>query len=350
MRILHTADTHIGTKQYNLEERRADFSRSFQRAVEIALEENVDAVVHAGDLFDDRIPTAEDLHETLGSLAMLKKAGISFLAIVGNHEMRRGVQWIDLFAKLDLAVHLGAEPFEINNIKFYGYDYAGRKQIEPLKLDGGVLVFHQLIDRVAFGDGELKLDELANCGADFVLLGDYHEHQQWRENDVLITYSGSTERWSLGEEGARGVTIVDLETKRLDRREIKGRPFLYITEEDDPIKTLDAYSEHLEGTVVCVHLKNSEHSIKAIEEHARSYGALTVRVRTKSEKAHEAEPEENFNIQLDFGNIDAMVSERLEQIDVSETLSMIDAIIRDPKIADSKVDQVVTTMLAAVDH
>ncbi len=51
-RILHTADTHLGYRQYGLEERREDFSRAFQQIIEIAISEKADALVHAGDLFD----------------------------------------------------------------------------------------------------------------------------------------------------------------------------------------------------------------------------------------------------------------------------------------------------------
>ena len=347
MRILHTADSHIGTKQYNLEQHRADFSAGFQRAIDIAIEERVDAVVDAGDLFDDRVPTAEDLHETLSSLWALREAGIPFLGIVGNHEMRRGVQWLDLFAKLNLAVHLSQEPYDLNNVNFYGLDYSGRKEVKPFDINGGVLVCHQLIDEV-FSNSEMSIADLASCGADLVLLGDYHEHQQWRINDVLITYSGSTERWSLAEEGARGVNIIDIANKRLDRRLIPTRNFLYVSDADDPIKTLDAHSENLEGSVVCVYLNDKSQSIKEIEEHARSYGALTIRVRTKSEQLEETEPEENFNIQLDFGNIDAMVSERLDQMEISDALREIDGIIRDSKTPDSRVDQEVTLLLSTL--
>ena len=345
MRILHCADTHIGTRQYNLDARRSDFSAAFQRVAEIALDEQVNAVVHAGDLFDDRNPTAEDLQETLTSLFTLKNAQIPFLGIVGNHEQRRGVQWIDLFAQLELAVHLSESPYEQNGFKFYGVDYAGRKEVKPYQLDGGVLVAHQLIDKVQ-SHSEMMLSDLATCGADVVLLGDYHEHHQWRENDVLITYSGSTERWSLGEKSARGINIIDLETKRLDRREISTRPFVYITEVEDPIKTIDAYSEQLGEAVICVYLGDDNYSIKEIEEHARSYDALTVRVRDKRER--EEATDEPITVQLDFGNIDAMVSERLAQMEVSPTTLKIDDIIREPSLVDSKVDEAVSKVLAAL--
>lgn len=43
-----------------------------------AVEMQVDAVVHAGDLFDSRNPTLEDLLETMNILSRLKTANIPF--------------------------------------------------------------------------------------------------------------------------------------------------------------------------------------------------------------------------------------------------------------------------------
>ncbi|MFQ6090783.1 MAG: exonuclease SbcCD subunit D, partial [Candidatus Bipolaricaulia bacterium] len=89
MKILHTADTHIGTRQYGLAERRADFSQALLQVVELACAEGVRAVIHSGDLFDNRNPSTEDLRDVLQGLLRLREAGIPFLAVVGNHEQKR---------------------------------------------------------------------------------------------------------------------------------------------------------------------------------------------------------------------------------------------------------------------
>ncbi|HEY5596274.1 MAG TPA: metallophosphoesterase, partial [Candidatus Bipolaricaulota bacterium] len=94
MRILHTADTHLGFRQYGLQERRDDFFKAFQQVVNVAIEKEVGAVVHAGDLFDNRFPTTEDLAEILGELSRLKACGIPFLGVTGNHDGKRGKQWL----------------------------------------------------------------------------------------------------------------------------------------------------------------------------------------------------------------------------------------------------------------
>ncbi|MDD4248839.1 MAG: metallophosphoesterase, partial [Methanosarcina sp.] len=58
-RILHTADTHLGYRQYHNEVRRQDFFKAFEVVIQDAVDMQVDAVVHAGDLFDSRNPTLE---------------------------------------------------------------------------------------------------------------------------------------------------------------------------------------------------------------------------------------------------------------------------------------------------
>jgi DNA repair exonuclease SbcCD nuclease subunit len=49
-RILHTADTHLGYRQYHSEVRRQDFFKAFEVVIRDAVDMQVDAVVHAGDL------------------------------------------------------------------------------------------------------------------------------------------------------------------------------------------------------------------------------------------------------------------------------------------------------------
>jgi DNA repair exonuclease SbcCD nuclease subunit len=344
MRILHTGDTHSGARQYGLDARRADFAKAFEQVIEIAITERVGAVIHAGDLFDDRYPSAEDLRSTVRALFRLKEADVPFLGIVGNHEQRRGVQWLDLFSELDLAVHLGAEPYELGMMRVYGMDYAGRRQIEPLKIpEGSLLVCHQMLDK-ARSDGELHFDGLLNCGAHMVLLGDYHEHRVWRTETLLVTYCGSTERWSLDEREPRGISLIDLETGRLDRRELTTRPFIYIGEEEDPLKSIAAHGDELKDAILCVYRGSDAQSIAEIEERARAQGSLSVRVRDR--RPEEAErPNTELEVHLDFGNLDQVISERLDRLELSELARRIDGIIRDQAIADSNVDAEVTKVL-----
>ncbi|MDD4498588.1 MAG: exonuclease SbcCD subunit D, partial [Methanosarcinaceae archaeon] len=45
IRILHTADTHLGYRQYHSDVRRQDFFKAFEAVVRDAIDMQVDAVV-----------------------------------------------------------------------------------------------------------------------------------------------------------------------------------------------------------------------------------------------------------------------------------------------------------------
>jgi DNA repair exonuclease SbcCD nuclease subunit len=338
-KVLHTGDTHIGFRQYGLEERRDDFAQAFLQVVQLALDEEVAAIIHAGDLFEDRNPGAEDLQATLQGLFTLKEAKVPFLGIVGNHEQRRGVQWIDLFENLSLAVHLRLEPFDLHGVPIYGLDFTGRRDVQPPICEGGVLVCHQLLDQVDL-DGELALEKLWACGAPYVLLGDYHEHRSWRERDMLVTYCGSTERWMLDEKKHRGVNIIDLKNSRLERHELKTRRFLYIPSDEDPLQRIA--NSNVQGTVVVVYFNAAQPTIAEIEEFGYKHGALAVRVRDlRTPTEQPVEP----SVNVEFGDVEQVISEALAKKNLSPVACEIDQIMRDLTIADSNVDPEVTALL-----
>ncbi|MGB9938747.1 metallophosphoesterase [Methanosarcina sp.] len=136
IRILHTADTHLGYRQYHSEARRTDFFAAFELVVNDAVEMQVDAVVHAGDLFDSRNPTLEDLLETMNLLSRLKVADIPFFGIVGNHESKQNTQWLDLFEEMGLAARLGKKPLMVGNVAVYGIDSVPKSKIPIFDYSG----------------------------------------------------------------------------------------------------------------------------------------------------------------------------------------------------------------------
>ena len=88
----------------------------------------VDAVIHAGDLYDSGNPSLDDVIRTISLLTILKENDIPFYGIVGNHEGKRNSQWLDLFESMGLAFRLSERPVRIagkNNdirVSVYGID------------------------------------------------------------------------------------------------------------------------------------------------------------------------------------------------------------------------------------
>ncbi|MEO3813835.1 exonuclease SbcCD subunit D [Sphaerisporangium sp. B11E5] len=85
MKILHTADWHVGKVlkgRSRIDEHRA----VLRELVELARQEDVDAVVVAGDLFDTSAPTPEAQSLVLPTLMRLREDGRDVVVLAGNHD------------------------------------------------------------------------------------------------------------------------------------------------------------------------------------------------------------------------------------------------------------------------
>jgi DNA repair protein SbcD/Mre11 len=95
--FMHVADTHLGYEQYGLRERFNDFSRSFWKITDDAIDRKVDFMVIAGDLFNKRAIDAQTLIHAIEGLKKLKEHRIPVITIEGNHDRsyyRDGVSWL----------------------------------------------------------------------------------------------------------------------------------------------------------------------------------------------------------------------------------------------------------------
>src|SRR6056297_298974 len=239
-RILHVSDTHLGKRQYGSDVRREDFASAFETAVDIAVEEEVDAVVHTGDLFDSRSPPLAELKRCIDIINELDDAGIPFRAIVGNHDRKRNDQWLDIVEETGTAERLGKEPAVIGNVALYGIDSLRRTEwgTEDFSLTPSdndlvtILCMHQLLtplapDDIGYETVETVLDRV-NIDLDGLALGDLHEPEEAVVNETEAWYAGSTERGKKSKaDKPRTVRLVDIEDEQIQReyRELDVRDF-----------------------------------------------------------------------------------------------------------------------------
>jgi exonuclease SbcD len=85
VRFLHTADWHVG-RTIRGRSRTEEFEGALGEVVSIALQEAVDAVLVAGDLYDHRSPAPEADALVFETLVRLHETGIPVVAIPGNHD------------------------------------------------------------------------------------------------------------------------------------------------------------------------------------------------------------------------------------------------------------------------
>lgn len=347
-RVIHTGDTHIGYRQYHSAERRADFLAAFERVAAEAVEEDVDAVVHAGDLFHDRRPDLQDLLGTLDVLRDLDAADVPFLAIVGNHEGTREGQWLDLFSRMGLATRLDSEGVVIGETTFYGLDHvpvSRREGLEydfsPPETDHTALVAHGLFEPFAYADWDTEevLDS-ASVEFDALLLGDNHHPDRAELEGTWVTYCGSTERASAAERDGRGYNLVSFEDgeAHITRRGLDTREFVFVDVDlaagEGTERVLERVGQHdLVDCVVIVTVEGEGETVTPaeVESFAREEGALIARVNDKRDV------EESASFDVSFSDPDTAVRARLNEMGLSGAASDIDETVRASKIADSNV-------------
>ena len=356
-RVLHTADTHIGYRQYNRPERRGDFLDAFERVVADAVDDDVDAVVHAGDLFHDRRPDLQDLLGTLSALRRLSAAGIPFLAVVGNHESKRDAQWLDLFASLGLAERLDRQPRRVGDVALYGLDFVSRSRrddldygFDPADAEYAALVAHGQFAPLAPAASDWDVRDVLSASPvafDAVLLGDEHPPGMDEIEGTWVTYAGSTERTSTDERDDRGYNVVAFgDDVGISRRGIPTRPFVFVDVTLGPGEGVDRVLEQvgqhdLEDAVVAVTIDGGGDDDgdrvppAAVEEFAHDREALVARVSDRREFQEAATPE------VRFADPDEAVRERVRELGLSEAARTIDRVVREGTIADSNVREAV---------
>lgn len=98
MRILHTADWHIGAKTDDLD-RFEEQKDALRQIVDISKRYNVDMVIIAGDIYDNLVPSAEDEELFYRTVVELSRNGdCAVIAIAGNHDDPKRLSNANIFA------------------------------------------------------------------------------------------------------------------------------------------------------------------------------------------------------------------------------------------------------------
>lgn len=129
VRILHTADNHVGLpfKQYPADVRDKLVEERFAalgRLVETANERKTDFFVVAGDLFDSTRATVEDINKTAGILRGF--AGVAVIVVPGNHDHHTGPE-TEVWKRFRRAIDGAAIIDLLNTSVVKSYEVAGQE-------------------------------------------------------------------------------------------------------------------------------------------------------------------------------------------------------------------------------
>lgn len=213
VRIAHLADTHLGYKQYNLEEREKDIYDVLEEMGDRILEEHADIVIHSGDLFDSPRPTTQAYYAFKKFLRRLDGRA-KFFTVLGDHDKPkiRSMPPHKLFDDQiqTLGVSGTAEHQELSvggqKILVAGISNLSRtyrpvlveelKQLGSLKTECycSVLVLHEAIDEFfPFEEAcEIALTELPK-NFKYYAMGHLHARIRASHGQGELTYPGSSE-------------------------------------------------------------------------------------------------------------------------------------------------------------
>jgi len=290
MRIAHISDTHLGYRQYNLDERENDFYDAFNEAIDKAIEERVDVLLHSGDLFDSSNPPIKALYVFKNALRKLD-GKMKVYTVLGDHDTprRRGMPPHKLF---DIRV-LGIgrlEWGEVNEVLIAGISNLRGRGVELLKEElkkfdaiaekykKSVLIAHQAVEKYLPFEGayELKEDDLPR-NATYYALGHLHSKLTARFGEGYLAYAGSTEiirrdeisSWS---KRGKGFYVVDLDRDEAEIHEINLdiRPQIEVEVDEEKLEEILNYVNYPKPPIVHVTVRgegiNRQYVIERLSE------------------------------------------------------------------------------------
>lgn len=270
MKLLHTSDWHLGMTAgiKSLEEDQRYF---FEQLYQIIEDEQIDAVLVAGDVYDSSVSNADaiNLYNEV-TTKICGEMGRKMVVIAGNHDgAARLASCRELLKEAGLFVtgRLTKEivPVEIENTAIYPIPFFNKEEVCALypeqkkeitsqekamhlvceqireqmdKSKFNVVMSHSLIvnaeltesDRSARVGFATAVSKDVFAGFDYVALGHIHKPQKITE---VVHYSGSPVKYSFGteEKQEKQVIIIDTDTKEIktillkqlhDRKTVEG--------------------------------------------------------------------------------------------------------------------------------
>jgi exonuclease SbcD len=242
LRLLHTADVHLGARHTDLgdqaaAQRERQFA-AFAASVQLAIIEQVDIFLIAGDLFDSNTQPRRSVERVAAELRRLVDARIRTVIIPGTHDVydRSSLYRIHDLATLagsgehdDFVTILTPDRPSVHlstcDVIVHGPVFATKRAPHsPLRdLTPGadeatwrIAMVHGALAIPGRTDGDevvVTRDEIAATGLDYLALGHWHSFQQGKAGDTTYAYSGAPEPVAVTQDGAGKVLLVTLDER-----------------------------------------------------------------------------------------------------------------------------------------
>jgi DNA repair exonuclease SbcCD nuclease subunit len=253
LRLLHTADVHLGARHTDLGEQAAaqrerQFA-AFAAAVDLAIAEKVDVFLIAGDLFDSNTQPRRSVERVAAELRRLVASRVRTVIIPGTHDVydRSSLYRVHDLPALagsgeddDLVTVLTPDRPSVHlatcDVIVHGQVFATKRAphspLRDLKVSGGdgatwhVGMVHGALAIPGRTDNDevvVTREEIAATGLDYLALGHWHSAQKGTSGSTTWAYSGAPEPVAVTQDGAGKVLLVALDavngTRTVDVKE-----------------------------------------------------------------------------------------------------------------------------------
>jgi len=243
LRLLHTADVHLGARHADLgdaaaAQRERQFA-AFRATVDLALAEKVDLFLVAGDLFDSNTQPRRSVDRVAAELARLAQARIRTVIIPGTHDV---YDRSSVYRAFDLAALAGTRPaeelvtvltpdrtwihFAAIDAVVHGPVFATKRAprsplkdlaaVETPPATWKIGLLHAAISITGRTDNDevvITTDEIAASGLDYLALGHWHSVQTAKAGAVTYAYSGAPEPVAVDQDRAGKVLLATLDQR-----------------------------------------------------------------------------------------------------------------------------------------
>lgn len=224
MRIIHCADLHLDSAltthldKYRANKRRKELLDSFRRMMVYASENDVSAVIIAGDLFDSETVSAGTVSIVLGEISRYRDVEVYYLK--GNHDPGNHIfdgknipENLHLFGSewtyyiLSDVVLSGVVLDNENCNRIY-------ETLDISESDINIVVLHgqERNYRVAQNSEDICLECLRDRGIDYLALGHIHKPKRAKlDHRGIYAYAGCLEGRGFDECGEHGFWLLDID-------------------------------------------------------------------------------------------------------------------------------------------
>ena len=235
-RFIHCSDLHIDSPFKGLTSQaptlasalRESTFKAFKEISRLALQEKVDAVLIAGDVFDGADRSLQAQLKFRRILKELSDENIQSFIVHGNHDPLNSwahtLEWpehVTIFPG-NKVHHVPAKKEGKNIAWVYGISYPQKEVKENLALkfknekkEGfSIGLLHTNVGQQPGHDNyaPCSINDLVSRNFDYWALGHIHEFKVLRESDPAIVYSGNTQARHSREAGQKGCCLVTLST------------------------------------------------------------------------------------------------------------------------------------------